>query len=79
MFQIGKTIVSEEIIEKDFMCNLSACKGACCIDGEAGAPLSKEETEILKDIYPKVKPFLREKGIKAIESQGVILKRNLLN
>lgn len=74
MFQIGKTIVSEEIIEKDFMCNLSACKGACCIDGEAGAPLSKEETEILKDIYPKVKPFLREKGIKAIESQGVYIK-----
>ena len=74
MFQIGKTIVSEEIIEKDFMCNLSACKGACCIDGEAGAPLSKEETTILKDIYPKVKPFLREKGIKAIEAQGVFVK-----
>lgn len=71
MFQIGKTIVSEEIIEKDFMCNLSACKGACCIDGDAGAPLDKEEAEILKDIYPKVKPFLRKEGIKAIEEQGV--------
>ena len=71
MFQIGKTIVSEEIIEKDFLCNLSACKGACCIDGEAGAPLSKKETEILKDIYPKVKPFLRDESIKAIDEQGV--------
>lgn len=71
MFQIGKTIVSEEIIEKDFLCNLSACKGACCIDGEAGAPLSKEETEILKDIYPKVKPFLRDESINAIEEQGI--------
>ncbi len=73
MFQIGKTIVSEEIIENDFMCNLSACKGACCIDGDAGAPLTEEETQILKDIYPKVKPFLREEGIKAIEEQGTFI------
>lgn len=70
MFQLGKTIVSEDIIEKDFVCNLSACKGACCIDGDAGAPLEKEETKILEDIYPKVKPFLRKEGIKAIEDQG---------
>ncbi|WP_299884872.1 DUF3109 family protein [uncultured Lacinutrix sp.] len=70
MFQLGKTIVSEAIIEKDFVCNLSACKGACCIDGDAGAPLTKEETEILKDIYPKVKPFLRQEGIDVIEAQG---------
>ncbi|WP_026754113.1 DUF3109 family protein [Sediminibacter sp. Hel_I_10] len=70
MFQLGKTIVSEDIIEKDFVCNLSACKGACCIDGDAGAPLEAAETQILKDIYPKVKPFLRKAGIEAIESQG---------
>ncbi len=48
MFQLGKTIVSEDIIEKDFMCNLSACKGACCIDGDAGAPLEPEEAKILE-------------------------------
>lgn len=70
MFQIGKTIVSEEIIDKDFVCNLSACKGACCIDGDAGAPLEKEETKILEDIYPKVKPFLRQEGIDVIEKEG---------
>ncbi|WOD45260.1 DUF3109 family protein [Hwangdonia lutea] len=70
MFQLGKTIVSEDIIEKDFVCNLSACKGACCIDGDAGAPLDEEEVQILKDIYPKVKPFLRKEGIEAIENQG---------
>jgi hypothetical protein len=74
MFQIGKTIVSEDIIEKDFLCNLSACKGACCVDGDAGAPLDKEELKILEDIYPKVKPFLRKEGIKAIEEQGVYIK-----
>lgn len=70
MFQLGKTIVSEDIIEKDFVCNLSACKGACCIDGDAGAPLDAEEVQILEDIYPKVKPFLRKAGIDAIEQQG---------
>ena len=73
MFQLGKTIVSEEIIEKDFVCNLSACKGACCIDGDAGAPLEKEEAEILQKIYPKIKPFLREEGIQVIENQGVFI------
>lgn len=70
MFQLGKTIVSEEIISKDFVCNLSACKGACCVDGDAGAPLELEETKILEDIYPKLKPFLRKVGIEAIERQG---------
>ncbi len=70
MFQIGKTIVSEDIIAKEFVCNLSACKGACCIEGEAGAPVTPAEVSILKDIYPKVKPFLRAEGIAAIESQG---------
>ena len=71
MFQIGKTIISEDIIEKDFMCNLSACKGECCIDGDAGAPLEENELQILEDIFPKVKPYLRKEGLKFIEKQGV--------
>ena len=70
MFQLGKTIVSENIIEKEFVCNISACKGACCIDGDAGAPLEKEETQILEKIYPIVKPFLRKEGIEVIEKEG---------
>lgn len=70
MFQLDRTIVSEEIIEKEFVCNLSACKGACCIDGDAGAPLEVDEVDILKEIYPKVKSYLRPEGIKAIEEQG---------
>jgi len=71
MFQLRKTIVSEEIIEKDFLCNLSSCKGACCIDGDAGAPLENDELKILEDIFPIVKPYLRKDGLKAIENQGV--------
>ena len=70
MFQLGKTIVSEDLLEKEFVCNLSQCKGACCVKGEAGAPLEKSEVETLKDIYPKVKHLLRPEGIAAIESQG---------
>lgn len=70
MFQIGKAIVSEEILEKEFVCNLSACKGQCCIDGDAGAPLDKEETEILNQIFEQVKPYMRPEGVKAIKDQG---------
>ena len=70
MFQLGKTIVSEDIIEKDFICNLSACKGACCVDGDSGAPLEASEADILKEIYPIIKPYLRKEGIAAIEAQG---------
>ena len=74
MFQLGKTIVSEEILEREFVCNLSACKGTCCIDGDAGAPLNEEEIKILEEIYPKVKPYLRPEGIAAIEAQGTWVK-----
>ncbi|MGB5434984.1 MAG: DUF3109 family protein [Maribacter sp.] len=74
MFQLGKTIVSEEIIENDFVCNLKACKGACCIDGNAGAPVEDGETEILVDIYNDVRPFLRPEGIAAIEEHGAFVK-----
>ncbi|MGH1387273.1 DUF3109 family protein [Kordia sp.] len=73
MFQIGKTIISEDIIEKDFVCNLAACKGECCVAGDAGAPLEKEEVKILEDIYDTVKPFLRKEGIEAIEKQGTYI------
>lgn len=77
MFQLGKTIVSEDLIEKDFVCNLSACKGECCIAGEAGAPVLEDETKILEAIYPKVKPFLRPEGIAAIEAQGTHIVSDL--
>jgi len=77
MFQLGKTIVSEAIIENDFVCNLSACKGACCIDGDAGAPVTEDEAQILKEIYPKIKPFLRPEGVAVIEAHGAFVKTPL--
>lgn len=74
MFELGKMVVSEEILEREFVCNLQACKGGCCVDGNAGAPLEEEEIRILEKIYPNVKPFLRPEGVDAIESQGAFVK-----
>lgn len=76
MFQIEKTLVSENLIEKQFLCNLSACKGACCVQGEAGAPVGDDERKILERIYPIVKPLLRRKGQETIEQQGTYIKNH---
>lgn len=70
MIQIGKTLISEDIIEKEFVCNLNACKGACCVEGDSGAPLSESETAILESIREAVDPYLRPEGRAAIAEQG---------
>jgi hypothetical protein len=70
MLAIGTTLISEEILEKKFVCDLNACKGACCVEGDSGAPLEKEEMAILDAIWPQVKPYLPANGVKAIEEQG---------
>lgn len=73
MFQIQDTLVSEEILDENFTCNLSACKGECCVAGEAGAPVEKEERTVLEQIYPKIKDGLRPEGRAAIEAQGTYI------
>lgn len=70
MIQVGDVLVSDEIRDKEFVCNLEKCKGACCVEGDYGAPLEEEELEILRDIFPRIKSYLTKKGIKAIEKQG---------
>ncbi len=70
MIQHGKTLVSEDILEKKFVCDLNRCKGACCVEGESGAPLEKGEVEILKEIYPIIKSSLPKAGQAAIDAQG---------
>ncbi len=74
MFQIGKTLVSEALLTDEFVCNLSACKGACCYEGEAGAPLTDEETKTLTAISSTILPYLRPEGASVIKSQGVFVK-----
>ena len=70
MFQLDNTLVSEELLEAHFCCDLQACKGACCVAGEAGAPLDKEEVSLLEELYPKISPFLNDAGRKAIGKHG---------
>ena len=74
LISIDNTLVSDEIISEEFVCNISKCKGECCVAGEAGAPLEKNEVTFLEKNYSKIKPFLSQKGIKSIESQGVFVK-----
>ncbi|BDS13576.1 DUF3109 family protein [Aureispira anguillae] len=71
MLIIDNKVISPEIFEEEFVCNLDACKGACCWEGDYGAPLEIEELDILEELYPKIKPFLTSEGIEAIEEQGV--------
>ena len=70
MLIVGNVLLSEDIVEKKFVCDLNACKGACCVEGDSGAPLEMEELDILDEIYDKVKPYMRPEGIAAIEEQG---------
>jgi len=74
MLSIENTLISDSIISEDFVCNISKCKGECCVAGEAGAPLEKDEVRFLEQNYSKIKPYLNKKGIAAIESQGVYVK-----
>lgn len=74
MLQINDTIISLEILSEEFVCNLTACKGACCVEGDAGAPLEKAELKILAKEYPNIRPFLRAEGNAAIEKQGTSIK-----
>jgi Protein of unknown function (DUF3109) len=70
MIKVGDVLVSDEIRDKAFVCDLEKCKGACCVEGDYGAPLEEEELSILKRIYHKIKPYLTAQGIQAIESEG---------
>jgi len=70
MISIDKALVSEELLSEQFVCDLQKCKGACCVEGDAGAPLEPEEIKILEAEYPKFKDYLRPEGLKAVEEQG---------
>lgn len=70
MMKVGEILVSDDVREKEFVCNLDKCKGACCVEGDFGAPLDEDELAILEEIYPKVKPYLSKEGIKVIEKVG---------
>jgi len=70
MIQIGQTLVSNDLTERYFFCDLEKCKGMCCVKGDAGAPLTSEEVMLLPELIGNIKPYLRKEGIKAIAQQG---------
>ena len=71
MIQVEDKIISLDVFEKHFVCDLNACKGSCCVDGDAGAPLLENEVNILEDIYEQVKPYMMQKGIDVVDKEGV--------
>ena len=74
MIPIENTLVSEDIIKEEFVCNLSICKGECCVAGEAGAPLDEEEVAILTENKETIFPHLSPAGRAAIDQQDVAVK-----
>ncbi|MBN2633136.1 MAG: DUF3109 family protein, partial [Bacteroidales bacterium] len=66
MIRIDNIIFSLDVIEKKFICDLNDCHGSCCKYGDSGAPLTEEEVKILEEIFPFVKPFMRNEGIRAV-------------
>ena len=71
MIELENKLISKEIFTKQFVCDLSACKGDCCIEGDAGAPLEKEELISIQENLEKIKPFMRSEGIDAVEKNGI--------
>jgi hypothetical protein len=70
MIAIDDVLVSDEVVEEQFVCDLTKCKGGCCEDGDAGAPLNVDELDELINAYEAVKPYMTTEGIKEIEKVG---------
>ena len=73
MIEIGKTIVSMDVLESKFCCDLHQCKGACCIEGDSGAPLTTEEAGIIEQLFPDFMEYLSEVNLQEIARQGFSL------
>jgi len=72
MIAIDKTLISDDLAQVKFVCDLHKCHGACCIEGDAGAPLEMEEISLLEDHMAHIKPFMDPEGVAVIEKNGVI-------
>lgn len=70
MVVVQEKLVSEDVFKKRFVCDLNACKGACCWEGDLGAPLEAEEVEILQTIRENLRPYLPERANEALDQNG---------
>ncbi|HEY0356720.1 MAG TPA: DUF3109 family protein [Flavisolibacter sp.] len=73
MIAIDNVLVSDDVVEAQFVCDLHKCKGGCCEDGDAGAPLEKEEMKVIEKHYEDIKPYMTPEGIDEIKRQGKYL------
>jgi hypothetical protein len=71
MIVIDQTIISDDILDAAFCCNTQVCLGACCVDGDVGAPLEESEISALEDYIERIKPYLQPEAIRIIERYGV--------
>ena len=71
MVEIDDKLISDDLFDRRFVCDLSACKGACCVEGDSGAPLEEDELEKLDEVYDEVKPYMREVGRLAVAREGL--------
>jgi len=71
MIILDQVAVDESVVKSFFACDLNKCKGACCVEGESGAPLEKQEAEILETYIHILEPYMSEEGRKAVRKQGV--------
>ncbi|HCX99580.1 MAG TPA: DUF3109 domain-containing protein [Bacteroidales bacterium] len=74
MIQIDDKLISFDVFEKQYCCDLPKCLGACCVHGQSGAPLEPEEIDILEQELEHIKPFLKPSGLDAINKQGVAVR-----
>ncbi len=70
MIEIDNVLISDEVVEEYFVCDLIKCKGGCCVDGDAGAPLENKELKELEEVYKQVVPYLTKEGQLKIEQTG---------
>lgn len=71
MFAVGNILISDDLLDAPFSCNLGACHGACCVVGDAGAPLEPDERALLEEVLPVVRERLRPEALAVIEAKGV--------
>lgn len=73
MIEIDDKIVSTDLLTDCFSCDLSRCKGICCVEGNAGAPLEMEEVDLIEEEWENFRPYMTPEGIAAIEQQGFMV------
>ena len=71
MILLDNTIISDDLKTIHFACDLEKCKGACCVEGDAGAPLGEDEISLLEDYIDQVKPFMLTDGVSEVERTGI--------